>query len=79
MSVKKNTTMVSSMVILETQKKPGVMARIILEIIAVLGPYILLASSKTTHIDRSEKVAATNLPVSAPMPIILKYVVANMS
>ena len=77
--MKKKITIVSSIVILETQKKPGITARNKLERIAVFGPYKRLASSNTIQIESNEKVAATSLPVSAPIPRILKNIVANRS
>jgi hypothetical protein len=71
-SEKKNTSIVSSIVILETQKKPGIEPRRMLETNAIFGPYVRLANSNTIHIERRENVTATNRPEAALTPNIWK-------
>src|SRR3990170_7632511 len=65
---KKKINIVSSMVTLETQKKPGITPSRTLETNAILGPYVRLANSNATHIESREKVTAVNLPEAAFIP-----------
>ena len=72
-------SIVSSIVTLETQKNPGIVASRILAIKAFLGPYILLQNSNTTQRASTAKVTETNLPATAVMPKICKYPVVIRS
>src|SRR4030067_3625259 len=58
---KKKTNIVSGIVSLESQTKPGMVASRILETKAVLDPYIRRVNSNKTPTERMEKVTETSM------------------
>ena len=72
MPEKKNISIVSISAILHNITRPGIEPNRTLEIKAVLGPYSLLAYSKTIQRERRPKVTATNLAENRLIPIALK-------
>lgn len=78
-SEKKKVSIVSSIAVLDSQKKPGVAPKMMLATRAVLGPYVRFENSNNIQIERSEKITAVNRPVIAVGPKILKNPAVNMS
>ena len=78
-SVKKKISMVSSMVILESQKNPGITPSRTLDSSAVFWSYVRLVNSYVIQIESRENVTAVSLPEVAFTPKTWKNTVVTPS